>query len=203
MSKKEARERFDRWAATYETDRRSRFNAKPQQEALAALGLHSTDRFLDVGCGTGAAVRAAADIVERAVGVDLSPEMIARAKELADVSKAEFVEGDSEQLPFADESFTALLCTSSFHHYPDPRRAIGEMARVLGPSGRLVIADGVSDRFVARVADRVLRLVDRGHVRLYKSAELVELLERAGFGEFVVRTLWDGGFAIVGAQKQR
>jgi ubiquinone/menaquinone biosynthesis C-methylase UbiE len=202
MSKKEARERFDRWAATYETDRRSRFNAKPQQAALAQLGLRSTDRFLDVGCGTGAAVRAAAGIVERAVGVDLSPEMIARAKQLSADVEAEFVVGDSERLPFADASFTALLCTSSFHHYPDPRRAVGEMARVLGPNGRLVIADGIGDRFVARVADRVLRLVDRGHVRLYKSGELVELLERAGFGGLVVRTLWDGGFAIVGAEKQ-
>ncbi len=76
-----ARERFDRWADSYERDRRSRFNAKPQREAPAALALQPNDRFLDVGCGTGAAVRAAAAVVDRAVGVDLSPEMVRRAKE--------------------------------------------------------------------------------------------------------------------------
>jgi hypothetical protein len=47
-----ARRKFDHWAVSYERDRRSRFNARPQQEALAALELESDDRFLDVGCGT-------------------------------------------------------------------------------------------------------------------------------------------------------
>ena len=52
-----ARRRFDRWAAGYERDRRSRFNARVQRDALAALELHSGDLLLDIGCGTGAAVR--------------------------------------------------------------------------------------------------------------------------------------------------
>jgi ubiquinone/menaquinone biosynthesis C-methylase UbiE len=120
-------------------DRRSRFIAKPQREALAALALQPNDRFLDVGCGTGAAVRAAAAIVDRAVGVDISPEMVRRAKELAaELPRAEFVVGDSEHLPFPAGAFTAVLCTSSFHRYSDPRRALAEMARVLADvrSGR-------------------------------------------------------------------
>ena len=197
-----ARRRFDRWAKTYETDRRSRFNAKPQQAALAALALRPTDRLLDVGCGTGAAVRAAAATVERAVGVDLSPEMIARARELAvDTGGAEFVVGDSENLPFESGAFTAVLCTASFHHYPDPTRAMAEMARVLAPSGRLVLADGVADRRAARIADRVLRVVDRGHVRLYRTDELVGLMRRTGFGNIAADRLWDGGFAVIRARR--
>jgi ubiquinone/menaquinone biosynthesis C-methylase UbiE len=202
VDKTAVRERFDRWAGSYERDRRSRFNAKPQRQALAALALQPDDRFLDVGCGSGAAVRAAAAVVDRAVGVDLAPAMVARARELAaGWPRAEFVVGDSEQLPFPSGAFTALLCTSSFHHYPDPRRALAEMARVLTAGGRLVLADGTADRLAARIADRLLRRFDRGHVRLYRSAELIELLCTAGFDEIAVHSLWNGGYAIVTARR--
>jgi ubiquinone/menaquinone biosynthesis C-methylase UbiE len=197
-----ARRRFDRWARSYENDRRSRFNAKPQQAALAALDLQPHERLLDVGCGTGAAVRAAAATVERAVGVDLSPQMIARARELAtDVPGAEFVVGDSEQLPFESGEFDAVLCTASFHHYPNPRKATAEMARVVAPGGRLVIADGVADHWPARIADRILRVVDRGHVRLYRTKELAQLMQAAGFGQVGVHSLWDGGYAVLSARR--
>jgi ubiquinone/menaquinone biosynthesis C-methylase UbiE len=181
---------------------RSRFNAKPQQEALGALALQPNDRFLDVGCGTGAAVRAAAPVVERAVGVDIVPAMIMRAKALAaELPRAEFVVGDSEKLPFPGAAFTALLCTASFHHYPDPERALAEMARVLTPGGKLVIADGTADLRIARLVDRLLRLLDRSHVRLYRTTELVELVIGAGFGEVDVCHLWDGGYAILNARR--
>jgi SAM-dependent methyltransferase len=201
-SKKATARRFDRWASRYERDRRSRFNAGPQRDALAALKLGPDDRFLDLGCGTGAAVRAAAPLVERAVGVDLAAKMIQRARELAGSdARASFVVGDSEHLPFEDGEFTAVLCTSSFHHYPQPSLALSAVARVLSPGGRLVIGDGTGDLFVARVADGFLRLFDRSHVRLYRTEELVELLEDAGFTETNRKVLWDGGFVILSARR--
>jgi ubiquinone/menaquinone biosynthesis C-methylase UbiE len=201
-AKVEARRKFDSWAARYERDRRSRLNARPQQEALAMLALLPGDRFLDVGCGTGAAVRLAARVVERAVGVDLSPRMIGRAKELADGSEpTEFVVGDSERLPFPSGAFTAVLCTAAFHHYPNACRALDEMARVLSPEGRLVLGDGTADRRAARVCDWLMRRLDGSHVRLYRTDELLALLGEAGFGEVAVRHLWDGGYAIVLARR--
>ena len=193
-----ARRKFDRWAASYERDRRSRFNARPQREALAALELRSGDRFLDVGCGSGVAVRAAAAIADRAVGVDISENMIRRASELAGQgAKVEFVVGDSEALPFPDGAFTAVLCTASFHHYPHPERAVAEMARVLDRDGRVVIADGARDLLTARIADAILRRIDRSHVRLYRSDELTAFLRDAGFSDLDVSTLYGGGYAIV------
>src|SRR5262249_6653029 len=197
-----ATRKFDRWAASYERDRRSRLNARPQREALAALALGSGDRFLDVGCGTGAAVRAAATVAERAVGVDIAPEMIRRASELAsEVANVEFVVADSEKLPFPDAAFTAVLCTASFHHYPNPRRALAEMGRVLDLGGRLAIADGVGDRIAARIADAILRRLDRSHVRLYRIEELAGLLRDAGFSDLSVSTLYDGGYAIISGRR--
>jgi ubiquinone/menaquinone biosynthesis C-methylase UbiE len=196
-----ARRRFDRWAARYERDRRSRLNARVQRNALAALELHSGDLLLDVGCGTGAAVREAAAVADRAVGADISPEMIRRATELASgLPNVEFVVADSEALPFPDAAFTAVLCTASFHHYPNPARALAEMARVLD-HGRIVIADGTADRLAARVVDALLRRLDRSHIRLYRSNELAAMLRTAGFADISVSTLYDGGYAIVSGRR--
>jgi ubiquinone/menaquinone biosynthesis C-methylase UbiE len=201
-AKEVAKRKFDRWASSYERDRRSRFNARPQQEALAALSLRPGDHFLDVGCGTGAAVRQAASTAERAVGLDISERMIARAKELAaDVPGSDFVVGDSERLPFPDAAFTAILCTASFHHYPDPVRALSEMARVLTADGRLVIADGTADLRVVRIVDWFLRRFDQSHVRLYRTSEMVAFLSQSGFADPTVRYLFDGGYAILRARR--
>jgi SAM-dependent methyltransferase len=104
---------------------------------------------------------------------------------------------DAERLPFEDRAFTAVLCSNSFHHYPDPLQAVREMARVLARGGRLVIGDACADLAAARIADRFLRLFEPGHVRLYRSAELGSFLQRAGLSGVMLRRLSDGGFAIV------
>jgi ubiquinone/menaquinone biosynthesis C-methylase UbiE len=136
-----AQRHFDRWSRRYEADRRSRKLAPLQDEALQALDLGPGDALLDVGCRSGAAVRRAAAVAERAVGVDPSPGMLARAAELAaGIPNVEFVAGEAEGLPFGDGAFTAVLSTSAFH-FPDPERAATEMGRVLARAGRLALGD--------------------------------------------------------------
>jgi ubiquinone/menaquinone biosynthesis C-methylase UbiE len=196
-TKDDAQRTFDRWARSYERDPFSRLIARLQREAWEALELRQGDRLLDVGCGTGAAVRAGAKVVERAVGVDLSPKMLAEARERArGLSDVEFVEGDSESLPFGDGEFTAVLCTTSLHHYPRPEAAVREMARVLAPDGRAVIGDGTSDALVMRAADVLARKFERGHVHFHRAEDLRRLLESAGFERTERRSLWGGTFGI-------
>src|SRR5438034_8564397 len=102
-----SRRGFDKWAPTYEADRRSQRNARMQAAAFEALELRSQDRFLDVGCGTGAAVRQAAATASRAVGLDLSPAMLERAEQLAEgIDGVEFRLAESSELPFEDGAFT-------------------------------------------------------------------------------------------------
>ncbi len=196
--KASSREHFDRWSREYEHDPVSRWLQELQLEALGALKLGPDDRLLDIGCGSGAAVRAAAPTVAHAVGVDLSRGMVDRARELAGaIPNVEFSVADAEALPFADATFTALICTPSFHHYPYPGSAVAEMARVVTHGGRIVIADMVSDRLIMRVFDRVLRRTQRSHVGCQRSSGLVGLLTGAGFVEPTTRTMFHGFFAVV------
>jgi ubiquinone/menaquinone biosynthesis C-methylase UbiE len=201
--KASSREHFDRWSREYEHDQVSRWLQQLQLKALGALEPGPGDRVLDVGCGTGAAVRSAAPIVDFAVGVDLSRGMIDRARELAHgTPNVQFSVADAGALPFDDATFTALLCTTSFHHYPKPGSAVAELARVLTPDGRIVIADMVSDRLIMRVFDQMLRRTQRSHVGCQRSSGLAGMLAGAGFAEPATRTLFHGFFAIVAARKR-
>ena len=197
-----SRDYFDRHAARYETGRRWRSVKGAQAGAIELLQLQAGDRLLDVGCGTGAAVRAATPIVSRAVGLDLSPQMIAEAKRRAQgIAGAAFELGDSEHLPFADAEFTAVLCTTSLHHYPHPDLAIGEMARVLAPNGRVVIGDANRDRFAIRLLDRLARRFQKSHARILNSSELKRLLRDVGLVSVGVRSFGHGGYMLALGRK--
>ena len=197
-AKAAARRWFDRRAAGYERGITSRWRNPVQQASLDGLELAPDDRLLDVGCGTGRASRTAAAVAAAVVGVDLSSQMIAKARELAaGIGNVRFDVADAERLPFDDGEFTAVLCSNAFHHYPDPERAVGEMRRMLAAGGRLVIGDACSDLRPARIADAFLRRIEPGHVRLYRSLELAAFLQRGGLSRVMLRKLSGGGFALV------
>lgn len=134
--------RTGRRAAGYERDGLGPLLVRLQRRAFAQLALAADDRFLDVGCATGAAVRAAADRVRLAVGVDLSPGMIRHARGHAGSSAcARYALARADQLSFPASFFTAVLCTTVLHYLDDPDPAVAEMTRVLCPGGRLVVGD--------------------------------------------------------------
>jgi ubiquinone/menaquinone biosynthesis C-methylase UbiE len=136
-------DRFARWAPQYENGEvMSRLLSDLQTRAAAMLHLGPDDRFLDVGCATGAAVRAASATVELALGVDSSAAMIQQARALAAARpRAAFVVADAQQLPFPPATFSAILCSTALRHFPDATCAAAEMVRVLTPAGRMVVAD--------------------------------------------------------------
>ena len=59
-----------------------------------------------------------------------------------------FVVGDCENFPFEKDSFDAIICSMSFHHYPDPQAFFDSVKRCLRPNGRLVLRDVTSDNKV-------------------------------------------------------
>lgn len=101
------------------------------------------DRVLDVGTGTGNVSITAAREGARVVGSDLTPELLAEAKVMADaagVENVEWREADAEALPFDDASFDVVLSQFGHMFAPRPQVAISEMLRVLRPGGRIAFA---------------------------------------------------------------
>jgi ubiquinone/menaquinone biosynthesis C-methylase UbiE len=95
---------------------------------------------LDVACGTGIVARTVAGRLGgrgRVVGVDLNRNMLAVASQHAE--DIEWREGDAQDLPFDDDQFDAVLCQSGLMFFPDPTRAIREMARVAKPDGVVAV----------------------------------------------------------------
>lgn len=89
--------------------------------------------ILDAGCGTGLNLR---HLPKGSVGLDINPRNVALLRER--LPDHVVVEGDVEQMPFADHSFGTVLCTEVIEHIPDPSRAIAEFRRVLRPDGVLI-----------------------------------------------------------------
>jgi SAM-dependent methyltransferase len=106
-----------------------------QDVAVAALAELRPRRLLEVGPGTGAfAARCAAELGCEVVAVDSSPAMVAATA----AAGVEAMLGDVQQLPFRDGAFDAAVAAWMLYHVPDRDRAIGELARVLRPGGRLI-----------------------------------------------------------------
>jgi len=100
--------------------------------------LTSGARFLDVGCGDGRFVRLMSEITKNGVGIDISENMIARARSRDPDGYYEVA--DAVDLPFEDCEFDVVICYGSLANIEDLRSAIGEMTRVLRKDGALILA---------------------------------------------------------------
>ncbi|MGW6930736.1 class I SAM-dependent methyltransferase [Lentzea sp. NPDC054927] len=101
------------------------------------------DEVLDIGCGPGYLTALAASAGRRAVGVDVSEQMVAEAQRKRASADCSFVIGKAEALDLPDASFDVVLSSLAIHHIPEDARAqaFTEMFRVLRPGGRVLIAD--------------------------------------------------------------
>jgi len=134
MSEANVRREFDDWAERGRGESMARGHRDVTDQALDRVAFGPGDRVLDVGCGIGWAVQLMLERgAGRGVGIDLSPEMVARAKR---DDRASFVAGTATSMPFADGAFTAVLSVESLYYYADLDRAIGEIRRVCAPGAR-------------------------------------------------------------------
>jgi len=172
--------------------------------ARLLLDLAPGDGVLDVACGPGNFTRTFGRAVGEdglAVGIDVSPTMLARA--VADTPAAEYpsvsyVRGDAVHLPFGDASFDGACCFAALHFFDDPFAALDDMARVLTPGGRIALLVSCRTRSAPmRTIDGVLGA--QAGQRMFERDEITGALEQRGFGDLRQRI---SGFAqIVGGVK--
>ncbi|HTX18554.1 MAG TPA: class I SAM-dependent methyltransferase [Bacteroidota bacterium] len=187
-------EMWDKWADSLDSKGwRYEFLRNSQAGLVQSLGLKEGVRLLDVGCGTGWALRRAAEAVNNNglfYGVDLSPKMIERAREnFRGRENFEFAVANAESIPLEENSFDIIICTNSFHHYYHPDKALREFHRILKPSGKVYVLDPTADSFVVRIFDKVMKFMEPEHVKLYSTKEFRRLFEGAGFKNTTASTI--------------
>jgi SAM-dependent methyltransferase len=112
--------------------------------------INQGDRILDIGCGAGIDTILAATIVGpngSVIGVDIVPEMIARAKKnlhLMGLDNVTFQKVSGENLPFSDNTFDVVISNGVINLIPDKKAVMSEILRVLKPAGRLMMADQIT-----------------------------------------------------------
>jgi SAM-dependent methyltransferase len=150
---------------------------------LDRMRLSPEDNVLDVGCGAGWLSRLLAEQVPegRVVGVDISDEMIRRARRnSADLENAMFVIGEAEEIPWDANFFNHAISVEAAYYWPDPLAALREIHRVLREAGKAwLLINYYSENVHAHQWSEILSIP--AHLR--SASEWAALFTAAGFSE--------------------
>ncbi len=152
-----ARRYYDDFSRDYDHGRHRGYHALIDELEVSVVAPYAEGReALEVGCGTGLILDHVAPIASRAVGVDLSAGMLAKARSRGH----QVVQGSATALPFADASFDCVYSFKVLAHVPAIDQALAEVARVLRPGGHAVLElyNRWSLRYLARLAAGARRI---------------------------------------------
>lgn len=114
------------------------------QKVLEMAAFKDSETVLEVAAGTCAFGRLVAPHVAHVTALDLTPAMLQVGKKEAknhNITNMDFIEGNAEELPFTNETFSVVMSRLAFHHFPQPQQVFAEMVRVLQPGGHLLVLD--------------------------------------------------------------
>jgi ubiquinone/menaquinone biosynthesis C-methylase UbiE len=177
--------KWDKWADTLDKKNwRNDYLRNAQSQVIALLNVQPGVHFLDIGCGTGWAVGQVAKLVHDQglfYGVDLSPKMIEKARgNFIGRAHLVFTHANVESIPLDSDFFDVIICTNSFHHYPNPAKALDEMFRLLKSGGKVLILDPTADTWLIKLVDKIIKIVEPEHVKMYSTKEFQQLFGEAG-----------------------
>lgn len=185
---------FNKWSHFYNKDPVSLWLLWTQRKVLRQLPLQNVHSILDVGCGTGSGLQFLAQRgIKKLAGIDVSPEMIGRARQ----KLPRFVTlkvASVEHLPFPDTTFDMVINTEAFHHFPNPQKAVKEMVRVLKKGGLLCISD---INFYLHPIHWLFEKLEPGCVHIYSPEEFRTLFREAGLKIINQKRVRINGFSIL------
>ncbi len=178
---------FSKAAAIYESGNAGIYEMCKDDYPYIASELEKEEYhdLLDCGCGTGPMISLLyeEDATKHYTGIDITPKMIevGKAKNLTGV---DWVVGDCENLPFQEGSFDVIICSNSFHHYPNPQAFFNSVEKVLRPGGRLILQDYTAPKVVLWIMNHtempLANLVGHGDVKAYTLDEIKAFCDKSG-----------------------
>lgn len=189
---------FNVQANTYDVDKTGKHARGQYKYVLNELQQLDFQKILDVGCGTGEILKS---IKERysfvqLYGLDISEEMLKQANDKLK-GTATLILGDAENITLETNSFDLLLCTDSFHHYPNPQQAISEFYRVLKHEKFLLIADYWKPFPIRQIMNLFISYSNEGDVKIYSKKEIIEFLKQGGFQEIIYKKIQNSGYLVI------
>lgn len=180
---------FDVWSRFYRSGPFGLELRRIQRLAIDRLAIRPGELVLDLGCGPGDGATRIAQRGGVAIGLDYSQGMLDTARRVPELA-GRLLRGDAGRLPFADQSFDKIVCTNSFHHYPEHLAALREMRRVLKPGGQLGLVDPRKDHLFGWAAIDLVENAVFGleEVRIFSVPQWYRMLSEVGFSHAKVET---------------
>lgn len=199
---------FDGWAGTYDNKRLQADTYRPVHDKILARLADRPDggwsTIIDLGCGTGQLTGRLADAhpEARVIGLDYSNGMLDRAaKRMAGAdtgsgqgAQVRLVRADAQRPPIRSGAADAVVCTESFHWYPDQPAALEAVADILEPGGLLLIASIATVTGPGRQVLQLASSMAGQPIRALPPSELAALLERSAFEVVGQRRIRRPGF---------
>ena len=185
------RQEFNEWVRDGRAATLEEHHCAFVEQTIPLMNVGTRDRILDVGCGDGWAARMLANLAPEgnAIGLDVSDEMIHRAREKsAAVENGLFLWASAEEIPWQENFFTKALSVEAMYYFENPERALREIHRVLSPGGSLWIINHLS-----KENELSLRWVPelKVPVQILSAEQYGDLLLRCGYENFSHRMLPD------------
>src|SRR5579862_3040475 len=179
------REEFTRQANDYAAAPMIR-DADHIEKLVTIVAPRPDARVLEIATGPGHVAMAFAKVAREVVGVDLTEAPLKIAEKMRaerGLKNLSFRHGDVEaRLPFGDGEFDVVVCRFAVHHFENPAKVIGEMARLCRVDGTVAIEDLISSEHPARAEyyNRFEQLRDTSHTRALALSELLKTMAAAG-----------------------
>ena len=183
---------FNRWAADGRAERMERQHRWITEQAIDRMELGPSERILDIGCGEGWTCRLLSSHCPEGaiVGIDVSEEMIRLARRKSpEQGNALFTPGSAEEIPWAEDYFTRVICVESAYYWHSAEAVIREIFRVTAFGGRVYLVNSYykENTYLHHLPEQL-----GVSLQLHSTVEWQELFEVFGFEKVEVSLIPDG-----------